>query len=365
MKLFNLKISSYITQEIISSFLAFFLVISIIIIGNQFYLVISQSLNQGIINSEIFPLIILKYSRDLAFVFNFSFSLALIYSLNKLFKNSELVVLANAGIGDKQIFKFLFPLIIIVYIFVSFLSFYLAPVSINTVNEIKDNAKLRPDYIFFKERSFQNFTNDNLIFYTSEIDSTDDNQLMKNVFISSEKDNRIILSNKGQKLINPLSGNVYLSLLDGKIYNNIFSSDLKAYISVTNFDKLDILLFQPNKSDSKKNRDSKSFISTLDLINTSNNENIKELLYRFSVPLSILIMIILSIQLSRTNPRNTRNFSLGIGVVCYIFYYNMLIFFKEIQSDTIIEMVLLSLIPHSIFLFLILIIAISRNKFFS
>ena len=107
MSISKLIVYKFLSKQLIASFVSITSIIFLIIFGNQFFLVLSQSLNEGILTSELFPLMSLKVLRDLPFIIGLGFTLSLIFSLNRLYKSSEIVILNNAGLGEIQIFKIL------------------------------------------------------------------------------------------------------------------------------------------------------------------------------------------------------------------------------------------------------------------
>jgi len=112
LNILNSKIFIYLTKRIVLSFFAIFTILTFIIFGNQLFLVLNQSLKVGFVSSELLPYMSLKVLRDMPFIISLGFSLAITFSLNYLYKNSEMVILNNAGIGDKQTIRLLSPLII-------------------------------------------------------------------------------------------------------------------------------------------------------------------------------------------------------------------------------------------------------------
>ena len=181
-----------------ASFGIFFILV-LIVFGNQFFLVISQSLNEGYYSSEIFPLMILKLVRDLPFIVGLAFILAITYSINRLYKTSQAVILLSSGISDLKIFKLILPTIISITILISLFSLYFVPLVKEKIELIKLNASERPEYIFMKEGIFQNFQNGENTFYVEEISTIQDsdNQKLKNIFLYSKINDKLILANTG------------------------------------------------------------------------------------------------------------------------------------------------------------------------
>jgi len=357
-KFYN-KITKFLSTQILLTFVAFFIVLSLIIFGNQFYLVFSRTLNDLYFGSELFLLILLKYLRDIPFIVSLSFSLAILYALNKLYKSSELVVLANSGFGDFRIFKILLPLIATTAFFVFYLTSFFVPQVNEKIELLKSKESSRPDYIFLKEEVFQKFKNQNATIYVSNVDSNSENQILKNIFLFLDKGNKVILANNGKKFLDEKTGKIFLTLFNGKIYQNLVTNDINNF-SVSNFENFEILLYEPSLTDENKHIDSKESMNIVELINDGNN-SLREILYRFSVPISILIMSILSIQFSRVSPRNPRSYELGYGLLIYIAYYNLLIYVREIKISNYNDLMFIFTLPHIPFLILVFVIFIFRN----
>jgi len=355
----KLIFKKFLATKIIKNFFAILSIISLIIFANQFFLVLSQSMTEGLFTSELIPMMLLKLFRDLPFIISLSIVLAVIYSFNGLYKTTELIVLKNAGIADSELIRFILPLIIVFSLFTLFWTIYLMPIIKTEIEILKENARSRPDYIFFKEGTFQNFKEQGITVFSSKIQNLDDseNQNLKNVFIFSDAQKKLILANTGNKLIDKTSENVFLDLFNGKIYEGINSDEDKS-ISVSEFDILTIKLFDNSSKNLKfelNNAEFKSFVDLLD----GKKENIRELLYRISIPISLFLMTLFSVIISKTNPRKQRNFSIAYGLIIYILYFNLLIFFKDIEIFYNYELIINFIIPH---LIVILVILYTRNK---
>ncbi len=65
-------------------------------------------------------------------------------------------------------------------------------------------------------------------------------------------------------------------------------------------------------------------MSTLDLMKSRSSDKIAELQWRISVPLTTLILGILAVPLSRSQPRQGRYGRLAVGLLVFIIYFNLL-----------------------------------------
>ncbi len=358
----NVIISSLISKNILISFLSFLTIFSLIIFGNQFFLVLKQSLNTNFLGYEIFNIVLFKYLRDINFIIILSFSLSVIYTLNRMYKTSEIVCLRNGGLSDIEIFKIISHVVSTLFLVLLLSALFISPEINKNITLITDKAKTRPDFIFLREAVFQNFENKDLTFYASEVTETsENNQRFNDVFLYDNHRNRLILSEKGIKKINPISGSVDLKLIDGKIYNNVnLPESDKTSISFFKEFTINIYSDKENSANEIDSFEAKSFLNLFE--NRNNRESIIELIYRFSVPMSLVIMTILSIYLSKTNPRNKKNFSLGFGLILYLIYYNELLYFRDIEINSEIDLYYAFIIPHTTFLILLFIIHYLRKK---
>jgi len=357
----NIKIYRYLSKAILLNFLFITLILLLILFGNQFFIVINQSFKEGFFSNELIPLMVYKLIRDLPFILSLSFSLSMVLSINKLYKTSELIIFFNAGINDFKIFKLLLPLVLLISFLVFLLTNIIVPNAKNEINNIKENAKSRPEYIFLKEQSFQEFDNRDKTFYSSKAQnkSESEDQILSNIFIFMRNDPKLILANSGEKIYDKDTGNINLNLFDGNIYENL-SQKVEKNIAITSFNKLSLRLHEekPKKDNITSTIDE---IDSMSLIKDYTHSNLKEILRRFSAPLSLIIISILAIIIAKVNPRDKKNFAFGYVLTAYICYYNMIIFFTGINAP-LLEYSLWTLLPHVFFVILIFAINLLKKN---
>ena len=353
----------YLSNIVLKFFLVFLFILFLIIFGNQIFLVINQSLKQGLFASEMFPLILMKALRDTPFLISLSFSLSIIYALNKLYKSSEMFILINAGLSEMKLVKILSPLIFLLFLVVLILTTSIVP-SINyKIDLIKQEAKLRPDYIFFQEGVFQNFSETNITFFSPNIIFSDgeSSQTLQNIFLHDQDNNKIILAESGTKDIDRIEGRVFLNLFDGNIYENLDLESNKSPL-ITNFKKFKLKIFDQKNLKSEHTSPQSESKTILNILYSKENKDNQELLYRISIPLSLMLMSVISVFISRTNPRSKRNYSLGFGLLMYIGYYNMIIYFKQAETFATVDNLLNFIALHGLFICFILFLMFARTN---
>jgi len=342
-------LSGYLLKTIISNFLGVLLIFSLIVLGNQFFLVLNQSMTESFLSSELLPLMLLKFFRDFNVLLGLSLVVSITLSLNKMYKNSEAVILKSSGVSEFQIFKMISLLLFLFISSMFLINLFINPMINSNINLLKQNASSRPEFMSFKEGVFQNFSDNDVSFYASEVNSSNkaDEQLLSNIFIYSHKNDNLILANKGVKTISNNGENLILRLNNGNIYENL--SEKHKGIKITNFKNYEIDFLtrkEPKNSDLK----SPETLTLVDLWNSFNRKNYAEIHERVSIPLAVLILSFFSIFISRTSPRSKRNFSVGLSFLAFIGYYYLILILKVYIIDTQINMYLLSSLPHLFFL---------------
>jgi lipopolysaccharide export LptBFGC system permease protein LptF len=76
---------------------AVFLIISLVVFGNQVVLMIKESIKYGIPTTDLVPLIGFNMIRDIPLILSLSLFLAIILTVSKFYKNSEAVVMNSLG----------------------------------------------------------------------------------------------------------------------------------------------------------------------------------------------------------------------------------------------------------------------------
>ena len=351
MRLSQTLLSNYLISKIIYNFSGIFLILSLIIFGNQFFLVAKESVEYGFLTSEIFPLVLLKLLRDFPTLFNFSVFAAIVVTLKRLGDSSEKIILHSNSIGDYQIFKLISKLVFFT-ISISLLgSLFLSPSAKKEINNLKLNSSNRPEYIFLKEGQITEFGKN--IFFAEQIIPSENSEDLINIYlIKPDKwKQKVITAPSGKKIIDQ-NKNIKLQLFNGSIYE---ISD-NAYVEqISQFKYYESSLYVEN-SVKHNNSDKLESKNLFELLSDSSRQDLIELNLRISQPISLLILIIIGVAISASNPKKTSNKSILTGLIFFIVYFNLIFFFKDLADEESNNLYILFAIPHIIFLLIVFII---------
>ena len=365
--LINTIVAKYLMRNVLMLLAAVFIVIGLVVFGNQLVLVIKESLKQGIPVVDLFPLIGFKMIRDIPLILSLSLFLAIILSVSKLYKASEAIVMNSLGLGDKHFMVFIQPIVLTVFVFILFLTTVAVPWSKEQRSMIMDRTENASEFSFIKQGEFQEFKDGEIVFYASKVKDNDQDQssdqAMEEIFIYALAGNEpiITLAKQAQKYTDSTTGSVYLRLKDGTRYHG-FPSD--ANKKILNFDLYDLQIIDGEVQKSTSNYSKVEGQGTIDLLLSDGLKETAELQWRLSQPLSVLILSVLGILLGKASPRGGKNLGVLIGVVIFIMYNNALLIAKSTleQGDSI-PMIGLWWVHISMLLFIFIFYFYRHGKF--
>jgi len=102
----NSRIARYIRRNLVTLFFAIIFIIGLVLFGNQFVLMVQESVERGIPIQELMPLVSFNMIRDVSLILSLSLFLAIILTISQLYKNSEAVVMNSLGLSDKYFIFF-------------------------------------------------------------------------------------------------------------------------------------------------------------------------------------------------------------------------------------------------------------------
>ena len=330
LKLQNSIVAKYVMRQVLMLLAAVFIVIGLVIFGNQLVLVIKESIEEGIPVVDLLPLVGFNMIRDVPLILSLSLFLAIILAISKLYKDSEAIVMNSLGVGDKHFMVLIQPVVLFIFIFILFLTTVAVPWSKQQRSMIMDRSENASEFSFIKEGEFQEFKNGELVFYASKVKNIKNSakQDMEEIFIYAESSGNpiITLASQAQKYTDASSKSVYLRLKDGTRYHG-FPSDKNK--KILNFDQYDLQIIDGSRQRSANVLTKIESKPTLDILFSSNNKEIAEWQWRLSQPISVLILSLFGILLGKSSPRGGKNLGVLTGILVFIIYNNALLVAKS------------------------------------
>jgi len=326
----NTLLAKYLMRNVLVLLAAVFIVIGLVVFGNQLVLVIKESLRQGIPVVDLLPLIGFKMIRDVPLILSLSLFLAIILAVSALYKSSEAIVMNSLGLGDKHFMSFIRPIVFSLFVFVLFLTTVVVPWSKQQRSMIMDRTENASEFSFIRQGEFQEFKNGDIVFYASKVSAGEEgnDQDMEEIFIYTltGSESIITLAKQAKKHTDAITKSVYLRLKDGTRYHGFPGDDNK---KILKFGLYDLQIIDGEVEQSVVNNIKTEGKSTIDLFRSDDLKEAAELQWRLSQPISILLLSTLGILLGKASPRGGKNLGVLIGVVIFILYNNTLLIAKS------------------------------------
>jgi len=353
----NTIISKYLLQSLLTYFIAIFLVISLLVFGNQFVLTVQESVEFGIPFKELTPLVGFNMLRDTPIILTLSLFLSIIITISQLYKNSEAVILNSIGLNDKNFIRLIQPIVLAAFVIIFCMTLFAVPWAKYEKSIAEDATVNASEFSFISEGKFESFKEGDIVFYASESDqlkSDSSEQVMEEIFIYADSDSKpiIVLASEAIKFTDSNTKSTFLRLKDGTRYEGLPG---KQNVSILEFLQYDIEIVSGEAQKALISFSEIEEQSSIDLLIKGGLLANAEIQWRLSQPISLLILSVFGVFLGKSSPRTGKGVSLLIGVILFVLYNNSLLVAKSSIENGILSPIIGLWIVH-FFLFLILLI---------
>lgn len=311
-------IDRYLIKEVLYALLAVTPILLLIFISNRFLSYLAEAAAGKLPGAVIFTLLGLKSIGVLALILPLVFYLSVVFALGRLYKDSEMTVLAACGVGPLQVLKTILLPATALAVLVAILAMYVAPWAGSQSKQVRQQAEAGSELSTLLPGRFKESRQGDHIFYAEELSS--DYQFMRNVFVQSRQHGKlnILSSERGVQQIDKVSGDQYVVLKDGNRYEwTPGQTDFK----IINYKKYTLRVEQREPAPAEETQEVKR---TATLLDSGKPEDIAELQWRLSIAISTILLAMLGVGLARTTPRQGRYAKLFVAILAYIIYNNMM-----------------------------------------
>jgi lipopolysaccharide export system permease protein len=139
---------------------------------------------------------------------------------------------------------------------------------------------------------------------------------LRDVFLQMQRDDEVavVLAERGRRILDPSTGEQSFVFHQGKLYEGVPG---ERQFFVLEFDE-QLVPIRPDEEDERV--EAAAAKPTLELMRSAALADRAELHYRVSFPLSLFVLALLAVPLSRTSPREGRHARLGVALFVYLIY---------------------------------------------
>jgi lipopolysaccharide export system permease protein len=312
----------YLLKEVIYGWLAVTVILWLILVSNRLVRYLADAAAGDIPGELIFKLLGLKMVWYIIHIVPFALALGVVLGLGRLYRDNEMTVMAACGVGPLRIYKPVLGFGLLVAASLAWLALYVSPGVQEISHRLETAAARQADVTALGAGRFNEIQNGKLTFYAERLSA--DKQTMENLFIAvrnqkdSSKPQQIVRARSAYRQRDEETGDQFLVLVNGVRYEGIPG---EAAYRVMQFAEYGVRIDLPGGDVTTTKR---AATPTATLLASSNTEDIAEVQWRLSMPLSVISLLLLAVPLSRSSPRQGRYGRLVIAILLFVIYYNLL-----------------------------------------
>lgn len=278
----------------------------------------------GLMTKEVlFALMGYRLPGFLELIVPVSFFLAIMLSYGRLHVDNEMIVLRSCGMSEGRLIFLTLLMAALVMVLTALISLWLKPLGEHQVEELLRGQKNLTEFDTLVPGRFQTLSSGKRVTYTEGVTAQGD---LSGVFIneyqdaqdgSGPRDSVTVIAESGKTQVDA-QGQRFLVLNNGLRYRGRAGEKNYQVISYEEYGQL------VEKSSSTRDGKRRTAIPTVQLLGSSDPEEVSELHWRMAVVLMIPVIALMAIPLARVNPRQGR-FTRLVPAMILCFLYILLL----------------------------------------
>lgn len=315
----------YLLRELAFGILAVGAVLLLITVGGTFADVLGKVAAGRYPASIMFPVLGLRMVDTLTFVVPLAVFLGVLLSLGRVWRDSEMHVLASSGFGPRGLMRPVGLLALPLALAIALVSLWLGPWAVRTADALIAEANRSVVAAGLEPGRFVELPGNGGIIFVDSM-SSDGTRLGKlfaeNERVDSDGSQRIdiVTARRGELYYESQGGNRFLALFDGHRFEGRLGRD---DWRLMRYARNDLALSQDQ--DDVNGDDPDHSASTPTLWRQDDPGARAELAWRIGAPFTGLMLLALALPLARQSPREPRYGRLLLGILCYFIYSNALL----------------------------------------
>lgn len=312
-------IARYLIKEITLTLFAVFLVLMLIGLSGQLVGVFSDVAEGTLSVNTVLVVLGLKSLKMILVIFPLSLYLAVLMTLSRFHQNNEMAAISASGISQTYILRTVLSFAFLFSIVVGIFSLQVTPWANGLKQQIDIKAESSSELEGLVAGRFREISAGVGVMYVENIN--DERSKMEGVFLQQRLKNKqelVIRATKGQYEIKQQTGDRFMVLENGMRYQK---APGKLESTVIEFEQHGVRIREKSSGAKQKKH---TAIPTLDLLQKDKPIYISEFHSRLAPIFLCILLAALAVPLSQTSPRQGRYLRLGLGLVFYIIFTNLI-----------------------------------------
>jgi lipopolysaccharide export system permease protein len=290
-------------------------ILLLVVVSTQIIRVLRTAMTSLIPGEGIFALVGFAVLTSLPVVMGGSLFVAVLLTLTRCYRDSEMVVWFSAGLSlnawVRPVIMFAIPSVIVVAV----LTFFVYPWAAARLEQYQRQLESRDEAALVREGVFQESKRADWVYFVETVDA--ESGTVGNVFVYSKQRDGLstMIARRGKIETHP-NGDRFLVMLNGRRYEGMPGSP---EYRIVDFERLAVRV---EPAEMRKVLSPAKTRATSELLAQRSPADLAELVWRLGLPLSALVLALLAVPLSSVNPRVGRSFNLLAAVFLYFLYSN-------------------------------------------
>jgi lipopolysaccharide export system permease protein len=308
----------YVFREVLQTWIAVLAVLMFILIANRFARFLGEAAAGTLPRDAVMELLGLMAIYYLIVLMPVGLLIAVMLATGRLYRDSEMVAMLGCGVSVSRIFKPIFALGSIIAIVMLFMTLVVGPWASDRSLELRAQAQQEAQYGNLEAGRFRVSDGGSTVFYSEA--QQEGGRLLSRVFVQRQtpEGGQVIYAPRAEQRLDEETGDRWLVLYDGVRYDGEPGT---AEFQRASFREHGIPI-RPEAAGPREQR--RSGTPTMTLISRGEIADLAELQWRLTGPISVIVLLALSVPLSKSAPREGRYGKLLLAVFAYVIYSNLL-----------------------------------------
>lgn len=310
----------YLMREVMVSMFAVSFSLMLIVVSGRLVRLLSMAASGNIAGDVLFWMLLYRMPSFLELILPLGMFLGILLAYGRLYVESEMTVLSACGVSTRKLAGYTLVSAVLVALLVGFVSLYVTPAAWQKARDISNDPRNSEGINTLVAGRFKTYGDGSRVSYTRSLN--DSRTEMENVFIATripEEDRegrvQVILAEKGRIRVDKDSDIRYMELDQGHRYV-ITPGHHDA--EITRFGTLGQRIDERDRDIAQ--RPDIDSTPTRDLLGRQDLEAIAALQWRIALPVTVPIVAIIALAMSRTNHRKGRYSKMLPAVILYLLY---------------------------------------------
>ena len=307
---------SSVRAELARSFGVTLVVILTIVLTMMLIRTLGQAAGGNVAPQDVVLLMGYLTLAQLPTMLSLSLFIAVVASLGRMYRESEMQIWFASGIGlsrfVKPVLRFAWPVLVVIIVLVLFV----LPWGNRSSAQIKERYEKRSDLSRVAPGQFQSSRDGSRVFFIDR--DSEDSRTGRNVFILSQTAKGESVTSAQQGRIEWLDDDRYLVLDKGQRNE----ADAHGIKTLARFERYQVQI--DDQAVRSVDALPPKAMETIDLLRSPQPLHQAQIVWRFGLAVAAINMVLLGIGMSASNPRRASNWNLLFALLAFVVYFNLI-----------------------------------------